>query len=132
MRGVWPHEQDEERAFADKAAKHFADNPGHGSFSSDGDLKPGAWLALRWGGGNDCVVVLKISEDHEPVNYYELVTKYTRRPQVRFGELAEALSDLVKWHGKRHDITDELLPAERQSPEIARAMSLVNEDGGLL
>lgn len=130
MRGVWPHEQDEERAFADKAAKHFAQNPGH--FTYGGDLNPGTWLALRWGAVNDCVVVLKISEDHTPVNYYELVKKYTLRPQVQFRELAEALSNLVKWHGKRHDITDELLPAGQQSLEIARAMSLVNEDGDLL
>ena len=96
MRGVWPHEQDEERAFADKAAKHFAQNPGH--FTYGGDVKPGDMLALRWGLDNDGVVVLKLSEDYTPVNYYGLITQHAAgRPQVRFQELVEALQAWQAW-----------------------------------
>jgi len=125
MRGVWPHEQDEERAFADTAAKHFADSPA--SYSYGGEPKAGQWLALRWGGGNDCVVVLKISDDHEPVNYYGLVREYTDQQQVSVYQLMDALRDLVVWNGKRGGDADELLPPEQQPKEIARAMRLLGD-----
>lgn len=75
MRGVWPSEQDAERAFAEEAAKSFAENPESTTYT-EGNLDAGALLALRWGLLDDCVVVIKISDDHEPVNYYNLVAKY--------------------------------------------------------
>ena len=75
MRGVWPAEQDAERAFAEEAAKVFAENPESTTYT-EGALDAGVLLALRWGLLDDCVVVIKISDDHEPVNYYNLTAKY--------------------------------------------------------
>ena len=67
---------DEELArieFAKKAAEHFAMNPKHWSF---GDLKPETLLALRWGLSDDCVLVLKLDPDFEPINYQNFVRDY--------------------------------------------------------
>lgn len=70
----------ERQTFALKAAKHFAENPRHMSFSDEEpDLAPGSWLALRWGLGNDCVLVLRIG-DEMPVNYGQLITHPPERP----------------------------------------------------
>lgn len=48
-------------------------------------------------------------------------------------ELASALADVLKWHGKR-DANDNLLPAHEQTREIARGMRLIerieSEKGG--
>lgn len=56
--------------FAKAAATHFAAESKHWSY---GDLIPGSYLALRWGLGDDCVLVLKLDEDFAPVNYMQLV-----------------------------------------------------------
>jgi hypothetical protein len=75
MKMVYWSDLEEEMAFAQRAAKHFAEHPEHSSF---GDLKPGSFLALRWGIGNDCVVILKLDEHFEPTNYQQLIRKFQR------------------------------------------------------
>lgn len=62
----------ERLAFAEKAAAHFKEHPEHWSYT-DGDIEPGAFFALRWGGGGNCVLVLKLDDFDEPVNYQELI-----------------------------------------------------------
>lgn len=57
-------------AFAKEAADYFAAHPGKYSF---GKIEPGEYLALRWGGGDDCVLVLKQDELFEPVNYRRII-----------------------------------------------------------
>jgi hypothetical protein len=57
-------------AFAVAAAKQFAF---HSELASFGDIKPGAYLALRWGLGNDCVLVLKLDPDFQPVNFQQAI-----------------------------------------------------------
>ena len=59
--------------FATKAARHFEANPTHQSF---GDIAPGNWLALRWGLGDDCVLVIKQHESEQAANYQQII----RRP----------------------------------------------------
>lgn len=59
-------------AFAEKAAYWFADNPHGATF---GDVEPGQFLALRWGIGNDCVLVVRIDENDQPVNYQQLIER---------------------------------------------------------
>ena len=59
-------------AFAEKAAADFKANPKHWTFT-DGAIKPGALFAVRWGLGEDCVLVLKLDDSHEPTNYQNLV-----------------------------------------------------------
>lgn len=65
----------EELEFARRAAKHFAAEPKHASFTS-GEIEPGCLIALRWGLGNDCVLVLKLDEFHEPTIYGEIVRQF--------------------------------------------------------
>ena len=58
--------------FAKKAAAHFEAHPDHASF---GDIAPGNLLALRWGLGNDCVLVLRLDENEEPVNFQSIIKR---------------------------------------------------------
>lgn len=67
---------DEERAqvrFAERAAKHFAAHPECSTF---GDLEPGTFLAIRWGLGEDCVLLLKLDDCFQRVNYQNIVGKF--------------------------------------------------------
>ena len=59
-------------AFAEKAAAHFAAHPEHWTYS-DGDLAPGCLLALRWGCGNDCVLVARLDESEQLVNFQSII-----------------------------------------------------------
>ena len=66
------HANLEEVDFAKKAAEHFEQHPKHWSF---GDLKEGTFLALKWGLGNDAVLVLKLDDIAEPVVYGNMIKK---------------------------------------------------------
>lgn len=45
--------------------------------------------------------------------------------------LAQSLQQMVDWYGKRGGDADEILPAEQQEPQVARAMhTLVATNGG--
>jgi hypothetical protein len=70
MRGVTAEDIEAELAFARKAAANFAQHPEHATF---GNIEPGGLFAVRWGLGNDCVLVLKLDETHTPTNYQQLV-----------------------------------------------------------
>jgi hypothetical protein len=59
-------------AFAERAAACFRSDPKLATFS-DRSVSPGSYLALRWGLGNDCVLVVKLDEYDEPINYQQLV-----------------------------------------------------------
>lgn len=74
MIGIDLEQQEEERKFAVQAAIHFHENPRDVSFTA-GDIKPGAFLALRWGLTDNSVLVLKLCEDHMPANYRDLVRR---------------------------------------------------------
>lgn len=56
--------------FAEKAARHFAANSNHSTY---GDLEPDSYLAIRWGMGNDCVLVVKLDSDFGKVNFQQAV-----------------------------------------------------------
>jgi len=62
----------EEIAFAKRAAACFLEKPNVCTYT-DGEILPGCLIALRWGLGDDCVLVLKLDESHTPANYHELV-----------------------------------------------------------
>jgi len=59
-------------AFAEKAAVDFAEYPQHATY---GDIGCGLFLAIRWGMGNDCVLVVRQDENDEAVNYQQLIRK---------------------------------------------------------
>lgn len=56
--------------FIKAAAKNFQENPAHKIY---GNIKPGEYAALRWGLGNDCVLVFKLDEDFEPRIYAQVI-----------------------------------------------------------
>lgn len=68
------HEQ-ETQAFARRAAAHFAKEPGHYTYT-DGEIQAGELFAMRYGLGDDCVVVFRIDGAFTPTNYQELVREY--------------------------------------------------------
>ncbi|MEN6544472.1 MAG: hypothetical protein ABFE07_00350 [Armatimonadia bacterium] len=70
MRTTTLGQEEEQQAFAKRAAEAFAANP---SIDIFGNIEPGSFLALRWGLGDDCVLVVKLSEGHEPTNYQRLI-----------------------------------------------------------
>ena len=67
----------ETQEFAKLAAERFAGNKELYSFTKD-KIIPGCLFALRWGLGEDCVVVFKLDENFEPINFQQLVKKYTK------------------------------------------------------
>ena len=74
MRMTYLSEEKELQEFAIRAAKHFEENQQHRSYS-DKEIEPGCLLAMKWGCGDDCVLVLKLDEFFEPVNYQNLINK---------------------------------------------------------
>ena len=68
-------EDDEVRNFAKRAAERFARDDVIYTFT-DSDIKAGCLFAMRSGLGNDCVVVFRLDEDFEPINYQQLVKQY--------------------------------------------------------
>lgn len=61
--------------FAKRAAEHFSSNPAHRSYT-DGDIEKGCLFALKFGLGNDCVVVFKLDDEFEPINYQNLILEF--------------------------------------------------------
>lgn len=72
MRTFKVEEEIEQIRFAERAARYFALHPECQSFS-DADISPGCLLALRWGLGDDCVLVLKLDPHFEPTNYHNII-----------------------------------------------------------
>jgi hypothetical protein len=70
-RVIYMNELENELKFMRDAAKHFAEHPEHSTF---GDLKEDSLLAIRWGMGDDCILVTKI-EDREPRVYAQVIEK---------------------------------------------------------
>lgn len=57
--------------FALKAAEHFEKNPECATF---GELEPETLLALRWGLGEDCVLIVRL-DCEEGVIYQQIIKK---------------------------------------------------------
>lgn len=75
MRMVYMNEDDDIRIFARKAAWHFAKHEEHYTYAG-GKIEAGCLFALRWGLGDDCVLVFRLDEDFEPTNYQQLIKQY--------------------------------------------------------
>ena len=74
MKQYYETEETARLDFARKAAKHFEENPQNVTFSRNGPEK-GEFFALRWGAGLDCVVVFKIHEYEDIINYCEFIDR---------------------------------------------------------
>lgn len=60
--------------FVTRAAKRFAREPELKTYT-DGDIEPGCLFAVRWGLGNDCVLVFKLDELFTPINYGQVIAE---------------------------------------------------------
>lgn len=98
------YSEDEETArleFARKAAKHFADHPETVTYGENGPVK-GELYALRWGMGNDCVVVFKIDEYAEIVNYQQFIDRDRANIATKLARMVEDnLRNIEAENGKR-------------------------------
>lgn len=72
MRMVYLSNEQEVQEFAKRAAKHFSKNKNHWSYTND-EIKAGCLFAMRFGLTDDCVVVFKLDENFDPVNYCQLI-----------------------------------------------------------
>lgn len=75
MKHVNLSERKLEEEFALKAADWFSKNEKGATFSINGEIVSGEYLALRWGLDNDCVLVVKLDEYYEPQNYGNIIKK---------------------------------------------------------
>jgi hypothetical protein len=75
MRMVYMSEDDEVRDFAKRAAAVFAKHKSVHTYTN-GDIEAGVLLALRMGLASDCVVILRIDDTFEPINYQQLIKQY--------------------------------------------------------
>ena len=68
-------EKYEVREFAQKAAKYFSEHNECTTFTMS-DIEAGCLFAMRYGFFNDCVVVFRLDDVFEPVNYQQLIERY--------------------------------------------------------
>ena len=78
---------------------------------------------------SDVAEVHHIESATGPKLTFEEATTYARL-FVSSPRLLAALKGMVKWHGKRASVNDELLPAVLQAPEVAEAMRAIMEAEG--
>ncbi len=71
MEIAYLEKRQEKDSFAERAAEHFANNQSHYTY---GEIKSGEYFALRFGMGEDCVVVFRI-DDETPVNYQNIIKR---------------------------------------------------------
>lgn len=74
MRHVHESDIQDELAFAKRAAAKFAADPSVSTFT-DESIARGCFFAVRWGLGDDCVLVLKLDEVHEPAIYAQQIRR---------------------------------------------------------
>jgi hypothetical protein len=74
MRQVKTSEIHEELAFVKMAAKYFSENKQCHTFTKK-DITTGCLFAVRWGLLDDCVVVLRLDDNHEPKIYANVIKR---------------------------------------------------------
>lgn len=75
MRMVNVSEDEDVIDFAKMAAMAFAKHKGVYTYTNGG-IEAGELFAVRFGGGDNCVVVFRLDENFEPINYQQLVDRY--------------------------------------------------------
>jgi len=73
MRSVYLHKEKTKEVFAMEAAQHFKENDKSETYTSNGKIEQECWFARRWGLDRNCVVVFKVCEFEEVVNYCEVI-----------------------------------------------------------
>lgn len=72
MKQVTLSELEEQQTFVKEAAAYFAKNADKWSYTT-GPIVAGCLFALRWGMGDDCVLLFKIDENLEPTIYSQAI-----------------------------------------------------------
>jgi hypothetical protein len=74
MKRIRLEETSARNEFALRAARAFSKNPNLSTYT-DKEIEAGCYFAIRWGFSEDCVVVIKVSDDidDEPVNYINII-----------------------------------------------------------
>ena len=88
MRMVYMDQERDCHSFAIRAAIHFSDHKEHFTYT-DGDIEPGCLFAMRYGLGDDCVVVLKLDCEFVPVNFQQLIREYAIERESLFAACAD-------------------------------------------
>lgn len=60
-------------SFVEKAALCFLKSDKFSTYTESGNILPGDLMAVRWGLGNDCIMVFRISDDFEPRVYQQVI-----------------------------------------------------------
>jgi len=63
--------------FVQVASEHFSTHHKHTTFTLE-DITPGCLMALRYGGGNDCIVVFRLSDKYEVINFQQCIKQQKR------------------------------------------------------
>lgn len=74
MRQYYEYKEEEKLTFAREATKYFEDHPEAITYGKDGPQK-GEFYALRWGMSMNGVLIFKIDEYEEIVNYCEFIDR---------------------------------------------------------
>lgn len=74
MEIIYLHDRREKDAFAERAAKRFAEDNKILTYT-DEEPDSGCFFAVRWGLGDDCVLVFKIDE---PTVYQQLIRAFEK------------------------------------------------------
>ena len=60
--------------FADRAKNHFENNKKSVTYTNS-DIVAGCLFATRWGFDDDCVLVFRLDDDFEPINFQQMITR---------------------------------------------------------
>ena len=94
---MWREEDEDERLkFARRAAKCFEEGPEIRTFTESGSIEMGDLFAVRWGMDANCVVVFKVSDYEEPVNYQEIISNKLAREYSLLTKTGPKLLDALK------------------------------------
>ena len=74
MRMTTIEEDEQIQNFAKKAATFFAQDKNLYSFS-ESSIQKGCLFALRFGLSDDCVLVFRLDNNFEPINFQQLIVK---------------------------------------------------------
>jgi hypothetical protein len=82
MRDTTFGKESEVKEFAVRAMTAFMSDNRKDTFTDDGNIKPGDLFAMRWGLMDRGILVFRIDESFEPVNFVDCIST---RPEIPEG-----------------------------------------------
>jgi hypothetical protein len=90
MRMVYMSTEQDELDFARRAASYMAADPKIFTYT-DGPIQQGCLFAVRFGLGDDCVVVMRLAHDHVPTNFQNLIREVPAAPPPVDAEVDDSI-----------------------------------------